>query len=797
MKNCLLLILFIQSVFTSIAQEVSSHNSIWDNQVWNAYWISHPDINGTEYGVYHFRKNFDLSEKPEEFIINISADNRYWLYINEKKITTGSAKGDLANYNFDCIDLAPYLIRGKNIIAVTVWNEGTYRSWAQQSIQTALIIQGNTAKEEIINTGAEWLVTKNEAYHPISHDHRVVPARESVFAEKYIWDWNKRTCNTDNWVNAKNLEKGLPKKLSRIGLWSLVPRTIPFPEETPQTFKKIRNNEAMNNSFLIENKPIELHPWQEIKIIFDQEQLTTAYPLLKLSGGSGAQIKITYAESFFSEENHRSEKKPHRDSINGQYLRGIQDIFLLDGGKNRTFSPLYYRTFRYVILEIKNYLEPLIIHEFSSNFTAYPLEMKAFFRSDYPALENIWNVSWRTARLCAYETYMDCPYYEQLQYIGDTRIQALVSLYVSGDDRLMKNSILQFYQSINAEGLTRSRYPDRLEQIIPPFSLFWIGMVHDYWMHRKDDAFVKQFLPAIINVLNWHEKHIDPAKQMLHQVPHWNFVDWAKEWPWVDSLGTGGAPSGVLKGHSSILTLQYANALNEASDILQYYNMKNDAGRLKSLSSKISKASYKECWDKKKMLLADSPDKNIFSQHANILGILSNSIPANDQYPLMLKVLDDKTLIQCTFYYAYYLHLAMKKTGFHHRYVEQLAPWENMLKIGLTTFAEKPEPTRSDCHAWSAHPMIGMLNYLAGIESTAPGFESVLIKPQFGELKEIEVQFPHPKGMIYMKMTKSSEGIKGNIRIPENVKVTFQWLDVVQELVPGNQNINIKASSFF
>jgi len=41
------------------------------------------------------------------------------------------------------------------------------------------------------------------------------------------------------------------------------------------------------------------------------------------------------------------------------------------------------------------------------------------------------------------ETYMDCPYYEQLQYVGDTRIQAMVSLYNTGDDRLMRNAITQ------------------------------------------------------------------------------------------------------------------------------------------------------------------------------------------------------------------------------------------------------------------------------------------------------------------------------------------------------------------
>src|SRR5690606_36146495 len=111
-------------------------------------------------------------------------------------------------------------------------------------------------------------------------------------------------------------------------------------------------------------------------------------------------------------------------------------------------------------------------------------------------LRRIWEVGWRTARLCAQETYVDCPYYEQLQYVGDTRIQALISLYVSGDDRLMRKAIRLFNWSSNYEGITASRYPTRINQYIPPFSLYWINMVHDYWMHRPDSVFVKEQLRA-------------------------------------------------------------------------------------------------------------------------------------------------------------------------------------------------------------------------------------------------------------------------------------------------------------
>ena len=100
---------------------------------------------------------------------------------------------------------------------------------------------------------------------------------------------------------------------------------------------------------------------------------------------------------------------------------------------------------------------------------------------------------------------MDCPYYEQLQYAGDTRIQALVSLYTTGDGRLMRNAIEQLNDSRTAEGATDARAPSVAQQYIPPFSLWWIGMVHDYYRYVDDPAFVREMLNGVRAVLGFYE----------------------------------------------------------------------------------------------------------------------------------------------------------------------------------------------------------------------------------------------------------------------------------------------------
>ncbi|WP_346859651.1 hypothetical protein [uncultured Draconibacterium sp.] len=125
-----------------------------------------------------------------------------------------------------------------------------------------------------------------------------------------------------------------------------------------------------------------------------------------------------------------------------------------------------------------------MLEDIYGTFTGYPFQFNAKLESDNPELQKMMEIGWRSARLCAMETYMDCPYYEQLQYIGDGRIQALVSLYNSGDDRLLRNALNQMNYSQQPEGVTASRHPSVTPQYISTFSLWYIchaSRLHDVW----------------------------------------------------------------------------------------------------------------------------------------------------------------------------------------------------------------------------------------------------------------------------------------------------------------------------
>ncbi|MCD7852133.1 MAG: family 78 glycoside hydrolase catalytic domain [Parabacteroides sp.] len=639
---------------------------------WDANWVSCPEVSLYDYGVYHFRKSFELNRKPDSFVINISADNRYRLFVNGTPVCYGPARGDLNHWYFETIDIAPLLKEGRNTLAAIVWNAGVYTPGAQMTLKTELIVQGNTAREAIVNTDPSWKVYQNPAYAPSVENRQDVGCADVVDASLYPWGWETADYDDSAWKEAVQLGRGQPYGVGTGYDWVLCRRDIPLMEDSLIRMQSVRRSEGLTASpeFLKGNAPLTVPANRKVTLLIDQSYLTNAYPELKVSGGKGSEIRMRYSEALYKDG-----QKGNRNDIEGREVGGFTDKFYPDGGSGRLFRPLWFRTYRYLQVEIETKGEPLTLLDLYGMYTAYPFRENGSFSSNLPELQKIWEVGWRTARLCANETYYDCPYYEQLQYVGDTRIQALISLYVDGDDRLMRKAIRMFDYSRSYEGITTSRYPSRVPQYIPPFSLYWINMVHDYWMYRDDPAFVKSCMPGVKSVLEWFAGKIDPATGILGPVPHWNFIDWPKQWPWNNDLPLGGTHKAAITGGSSILSLQLAYTLKDAIELLREFGEADLARSYEKVYDSLCRHTWDKCWNEEKQMLADDPDEASYSQHANIMGILSDAVPQEKQQALFNKLNTDPSLIQATFYYRFYLFRALKKVGLADQYTEMLKPW--------------------------------------------------------------------------------------------------------------------------
>jgi hypothetical protein len=762
---------------------------------WPASWIAHPTASPNDYGVFHFRKSFDLGEKPASFVVHLSADNRYRFFVNGTSVCLGPARGDLFHWRFETVDLAPYLKPGKNVVAAVVWNFGVEKPWAQMSLRTGLIVQGDSAREQVVNTDGTWKVLQDVAYSPEGvaprsiNQFMVVGPGERIDGNGYPWGWQDSDFDDARWLQPQAIVKGLPYGVGTDVSWWLEPRSIPLMEETPQRIATVRRAQGVvvDPGFLLGHAPITIPAHTKAVILFDQSFQTNAYPQLRVSGGKGGTIRLIYSEALFDQ----SGAKGNRNDIAGREAIGESDVFVPDGGPDRRFTTLWFRTYRYIEMTIETAAEPLTVSDFYGNFTGYPFKERGSFACNDARLADIWTVGWRTARLCAYETYFDCPYYEQMQYVGDTRIQGLVSLYVAGDDRLMRNAISLYDLSRIPEGLTQSRFPSSKPQIITTFSLFWIDMVHDYWMHRDDPAFIEAKLMGIQTVLDWFEHRLDPQTGMLGALPYWSFVDWPDQWPWDNNKLLGGQPDGAAEGGSSIVSLQLAGSLDHAAELFDAFGKKPVADHYRELARNLKAATLRNCWDESRQLLADTPARKAFSQHANVLAVLSGGVQGEKASALVARLNSEPGLTQCTQYFRFYLLRAMKTVGLGDQYVSMLQPWHDMLARGLTTFAERPDPTRSDCHAWSASPLYEFLATVCGVEPASPGFRTVRIEPHLGYLTHVQGTVPHPAGDIKVAFTRMGKGIEGEVTLPPGLSGNFLWQGRGLPLHPGRQPIRL------
>jgi len=785
-KHTILYILLIFSFATGAAQTVCKAN-----------WISYPSANITEYGVYHFRKSFELKTIPEQLVIHVSADNRYNLFVNGVRVCYGPAKGDLKTYKYDIIDIAKFLKPGENLLAAIVYNGGEDKPLAFISAQTAFMLLAENDSFSSLNTDKTWKVFKNEAYKVISYNEMLykIPwfwgfyacgGGDEVQGNEYPWGWEKPGFNDSNWLASEPLcfEGKAP--------WNLVPRNIAFLDnhrEQPAFIRQVTGADIPSGAWNGKTK-LTIPANTKASILIDFTNFTMGYPELTVNRGANSSVKIKYAEALYDKVN----EKAHRDSVTGKTMSGVWDVFHTDGEAERTFRPLWQRAFRYVQLVIETKDSPLDIISLENEFSGYPYPEMATFTSNDPKLNKIFEMCQRTFRMCSSETYFDTPYYEQLSYGGDNRPISAISAYNSTDDRLFREVMRLYPQSANREtGLFKAAYPSRFDSDMGSYSLAWIQSLHDYYFLRGDSAFVAQFTGKMERIMVYFERQIDIKTGLIGTVTNENFIDWSVK---DNSLPHAGKNREMTQ--SALLSLYYAHTLDCAVNLYSKLGQTAKAVKWGKIAKGIKTGVYANCWDKEKQLFRDYPDQAIFSQHTNIMAILCDVVPADKQVQLLQRLLSyDKFDEKVSAYYSFFLFKAMQKTGQEDLFLKNLDYWYHFMDWGYTTCGETgfSMHERSDCHAWSAHPAYFLLNSVCGIKPADIGFTTVTITPHLGNLTNVSASMPHAKGRISVAYKRENEKLLATIDLPVGLSGFWEMNGQKIALKEGNNKIDNKQAS--
>jgi len=773
---------------------------------WAASWIASPTASPRAARVFYFRRELTLASVPPHYWVHVSADSRFLLHVNGHYAAEGPARGDLFHWRFETVDLAPLLHPGENLLAAVVWNFGESAPVAQMSNRTGFLMQGDTPAEAAVNTGPTntnegWRVREEPGRASLGHngvrDYYAAGPAEKIDGRILDWSWDRPQTATVGWETPRLVGRAATREAQDAdNNWELVQDLLPPMEHRQVSAGSVVRTSGLSSAVTFPAAPLEISANSHVTLLLDNRVLQTAYPELTVSGGKDAEILLTYSEALYDAHGD----KGNRNEIEGRHIEGITDQFIAGGGDTHRFQPLWWRTWRYLQIDVTTKEAPLQLDALDAWFSAYPFDARAAISGDIPDLGKLWDTGWRTARLCSHETYMDAPYWEQMQYVGDTRIQALISYAVTGDSRLARQAIANIDDSRTPEGITQSRYPSALPQFIPPFSLLWVSMVHDYWMYVDDLPFVEETLPHTRTVLDWFASRLRPDG-LLGPVKWWEFGDWTEDYP-------GGSPPQEADGGSTFLTLQFIEALRDAAEMESVYigqgGSAERAAQYQSMIRKAAQALNQQNWDPKYSLYADTPAKKTYSQEANILAVWLDVAPHYQQAAILRRLIASKEhetvavdgspvppMSVPSYYFRFYLTRALEHAGLADFYLGQLEPWRNMLRLGLSTWAEQPEPTRSDCHAWSASPNYDLLTVVAGIRPGSPGFKNVRIEPHLQGLHQLDASVPNNGGIIHTVYKLDSSQWKATVTLPPGLDGELSWKDHLYPLHPGEQTLSL------
>ena len=459
-------------------------------------------------------------------------------------------------------------------------------------------------------------------------------------------------------------------------------------------------------------------------------------------------------------------------------VEGFFDRYRLRAGR-QAYEPFFWRPFRFLKLTVSGNDAPVRLRALNLRRCVYPGEVRAEFESSLPELDTIKEVSWRTAQLCAHDTHDDCPYYEQLPYAGDLRLHGPIGAMMTGDYRLLERSIRMYAWSQRSDGMILTRYPARTPQIIPPFALIWIQLVEEFYQMTGRADLVHDLFPTVRGILEWMQRYRCPERILKRRFPYWNFTDWSIP---------GGDGTEHNAGNRASLMMFYAGALQAAEGLAGITGHAELASLYAASCASLKAQCREKIWDDEQHLFRDDIDEPARALHQTILGVLYGVVPDGHETVALDAVLGATDRYAPTVPFNFYLFRAASRLDAYERVWQRIGSWRAMLASGTTTWFEMPEPTRSDCHAWSSWILRDYFTEILGIHPLAPGYRKVLVRPRLIDgMEYARGALPTVAGRIEVSWRISkTEGLEVEVTLPAGCEGGVLVIDgKASEIPPG------------
>ncbi|MGB3327746.1 MAG: family 78 glycoside hydrolase catalytic domain, partial [Thermomicrobiales bacterium] len=416
--------------------------------------------------------------------------------------------------------------------------------------------------------------------------------------------------------------------------------------------------------------------------------------------------------------------------------------------------------------------EPVILHDVQVIESHFPVSRVGTFRSSDARLDEIWEMSRRTVIACMEDTYVDCPGYEQVFWVGDSYSSARFSAYLFGAEELTRRCLRLVPQSAPQTPLYGSNIPSGWDSVIPNFTFFWTMAVEEHCFRTGDSDFALELWPKVQSALAAFTSHLN-ADDLL-EITAWNLLDWAP----IDQPNSG------VVAHQNCLMVM---ALEAAGRLATMVNRGDDAVPLLDTAARLRHAIDTHLWSEDAQayidsIHADGTRSTTISVQTQMFALLAG-VPEGARRERIEAVLVDPPAAWVQIgspWMSIFLYDALADRG--HTATALADARRNygfMLDRGATTcwemfpssnsVSQRGVLSRSHCHAWSAAPAAFFPARLLGIRPLAPGWSKVLVAPEPCGLTWAEGSAPHPEaGSVDVRWSVGDDGTMDlRIRVPK------------------------------
>ena len=700
---------------------------------WRAKWIWDAE-NLTEKNVWMcLNKKVTLDKLPKKLVADISADSKYWLYINGEAVVFegGVKRGPNENGSYyDSIDIAPYLRKGENSICALVWywddeTSYSYNSSGQGGFLFEAIGEGIT-----IISDKSWRVKRSSAYvdSALYPPNYRLPEYSIYFDAREDNGWLNEGYDFSAWANATEYDVG-----GKGAYGKLYPRGIPF--------LKDYGLKDYENSKDYENYTVSKAFGEKITVdIPYNAQLT---PYLKVIAPAGKKIRITTENTL---------------------IGAVSTTYITKEGEQE-FESLGWFNGEHITYKIP---KDVTIVSLKYRETGYDSSFCGDFKCDDEFMNSLWQKSLRTLYVTMRDNFMDCPDRERAQWWGDVTSEMIMTMY-----SMDSNSYLLYQKGVEAM-LSHVDDTKVLQTVVPISGDYFelpvqqlagiVGFL-TYYEYTGDKAFVEKVYGASLDYLKLWE--IGENNLVVHRSGSWDWPDW-----------------GNKADMTAIENAWVYYALSATEEMARVLGKKEDISFITERKETISKG-YKALWTEEGFRSDDVKEPD---DRANALAVLSG-LADKEQYDTIKNVLT--TTQNSSPYMEYYVLEALCKMGEYEVARDRIKDrYEGMMNEDYSTLWEFWDEWRgTKNHAWSGGPLVIMSKHFAGITPTAAGYEKVKIDPQYTLSDNMKCTVPSVKGLITLDYKNNNGQYAINLTIPQGMKAVLY--------VPDNAIVKINSVAYY